>query len=58
LGAVSVAFPSKRRFLMWRYALRFSAASLCLCGALVAALALNYSGARLHVSVVKTAVSL
>jgi polysaccharide chain length determinant protein (PEP-CTERM system associated) len=58
LGAVSVAFPSKRRFLAWRYALRFSAASLCLVGALVGALVLNYSGARLNVSVVKTAVSL
>ncbi len=58
LGAVSVAFPSKRRYLMWRYGLRFSAASLCLFGALVMALALNWSGARLNVSVVKTAVSL
>ena len=58
LGAVSVAFPSKQRSLTWRRALSFSAASLCLVGALVAAFALNYSGARLHVSVVKTAVSL
>lgn len=47
LGAVSVAFPSRQRFLFRRRLWRFSAATLCLVIALGAVLVLNWSGMRL-----------
>jgi hypothetical protein len=47
LGAVSVAFPSRQRFLFRRRLWRFSAATLCLVMALGAVLVLNWSGVRL-----------
>jgi polysaccharide chain length determinant protein (PEP-CTERM system associated) len=47
LGAVSVAFPSRQRFLFRRRIWRFSVATLCFVVALGAALVLNKSGVRL-----------
>jgi polysaccharide chain length determinant protein (PEP-CTERM system associated) len=47
LGAVSVAFPSRQRFLLRRRIWRFSAATLCLVVALGAVLVINRSGMRI-----------
>lgn len=46
LGAVSVAFPSRRQFLFRRRLVRFGAAGLCLFVAFVAVLYLNWTGLR------------
>ncbi len=56
LGAVSVAFPSRQRFVFRRHLWRFAAASLCLIAAFAIALVLNRSGARLTLGALKTLV--
>ena len=49
LGAVGVAFPTRQRREFRRHVWQFSAATACLTVAFVAALALNWAGARLTV---------
>lgn len=56
LGAVSVAFPSKQRFLFHRRLWHFSAAGAGLFFALVVVLVLNWSGVRLSFAALKTLV--
>jgi polysaccharide chain length determinant protein (PEP-CTERM system associated) len=48
LGAVSVAFPSRRQFIFRRMLWRFSLAGMTLVIALAVALMLNHSGVRLN----------
>jgi hypothetical protein len=56
LGVVSGAFPARRRAAWRRHLWRFSAATLCLVAALAAALAINWSGARLTIQALKSLV--
>ena len=58
LGVVSVAFPTQQRKKMWRHVWRISAASACLVVALGAALALNWSGARLSIHTIQSLVNI
>jgi polysaccharide chain length determinant protein (PEP-CTERM system associated) len=58
LGVVSVAFPTAQRKKMWRHAWRISAAGACLVIALGAALALNWSGARLSIHAIRSLVNI
>jgi len=57
LGIVSVAFPGKRRREFRRDVWRFSAATACLVLAFLAALMLNWAGARLTIGAIKSLVS-
>ena len=57
LGSVSVAFPSRQRFMFRRRLWRFSAATLCLVVALAIALGLNWSGIRLTLGALNTLVN-
>ena len=56
LGVVSVAFPSAQRRKVWGHVWRFSAATACLLVALVVALGLNWSGARLSIHAIRSLV--
>jgi len=58
LGTVSVAFPSRKRFLFRRHLWRFSVAAFCLTLGLVVVLALNWAGARLTITSIKTLVKI
>jgi polysaccharide chain length determinant protein (PEP-CTERM system associated) len=57
LGSVSVAFPSRQRFVFRRRLWRFSAATLGLFVALAGALMLNWSGIRLTFKALNTLVN-
>jgi polysaccharide chain length determinant protein (PEP-CTERM system associated) len=58
LGVVSVAFPTVQRRKVWGRVLRFSAATTCLLIALVVALGLNFSGARLYIPAIQSLVKI
>jgi polysaccharide chain length determinant protein (PEP-CTERM system associated) len=58
LGVVSVAFPTAQKKKIWRHVWRISAASACLVIALGAALALNWSGARLSIHAIQSLVKI
>jgi polysaccharide chain length determinant protein (PEP-CTERM system associated) len=53
LGAVSVAFPTRYRFILRRHVRSFSAATACLVAAFAVALLLNWAGARLSLHALK-----
>jgi polysaccharide chain length determinant protein (PEP-CTERM system associated) len=57
LGVVGVAFPSKQRSEFRSAVWRFSAATACLVLAFAVALMLNWAGARLSISAIKSLVS-
>jgi polysaccharide chain length determinant protein (PEP-CTERM system associated) len=56
LGVVSAAFPTAQRKRFRRHLLRFSGATVCFLFALLAVLALNWSGARLTMQAIRTLV--
>jgi polysaccharide chain length determinant protein (PEP-CTERM system associated) len=57
LGVVGVAFPTRQRLMFRRHVWRFSAAAACLVVAFATALALNWSGARLTIEAIRSAVN-
>jgi hypothetical protein len=54
---VGVAFPTRQRLMFRRHVWRFSAAAACLVVAFATALALNWSGARLTIEAIRSAVN-